>query len=494
MSVNEFEQQVQQKMTELQLRPSAEVWEEVERRIRKEKKRRRIIFWFFIFGALFLGGTGWWITNLKYEGTANNLTINTNNKPVENKPTEEISTANIRIDSTSIGLQNKKISENDKVENNLIKTPQIPRVTNKTQSIPVEKLSFKKKDVKTNLRIEKLTIDKIATTEIETAQITHPQQTAVSGNGIQTNSDTTQSLLANGIDQKTNISPIQTVEKKEDIQTAVTNENESIISKKNDSAITNDVKTIAPIKIDKNKKWEWGITSGIGLSGITEGNSIFAREKSYMVNSSQLINGGVFRGPISPVIYTVASPKNGVSWHLGVYGKRKFSKRTAIVTGINLSSYATIQQTGALVDSSRVFTDSRGTTVANNYYLNGAVNSYSNHYYYLQLPIYYHWQLNKGNKFPLYFQNGLSLGFLAGSDAIVYNDLANVFYRNNKQLNKFQLSYQSGLFTNIFKQTKMPLSVGVLFNYSISKLQKENSIENKHLTSFGIQLGWKLKK
>jgi hypothetical protein len=40
MPVNEFEKQVQQKMDELQLRPSTEVWEEVEKRIRKEKKRR----------------------------------------------------------------------------------------------------------------------------------------------------------------------------------------------------------------------------------------------------------------------------------------------------------------------------------------------------------------------------------------------------------------------------------------------------------------------
>lgn len=494
MSVNEFEQQVQQKMTELQLRPSAEVWEEVEKRIRKEKKRRRIIFWFFIFGTLLLGGTGWWITNLKYEGTTDNLTINTNNKPVDNKPAEEISIANVKIDSTNIGLQNKKIRENDTIENNQLKTSQIPTTTNKTQSIPVGKLIFKKKDVKISLRTAKLTIDKIATTEIETAEITRPQQTAVSGNSIQTNFDITQSLLANGIDQKTNLSSIQTVEKENNDLTAVTTKNESIISKKNDSVVASDVKDIAPIKIDKSKKWEWGITSGIGLSGISEGHSIFAREKSYMVNSSQLINAGVFRGPISPVIYTVASPKNGVSWHLGIYGKKKLTKRTAISTGINLSSYATIQQTGVIEDSSRVFTDSRGTTVVNNYYLNGTVNSYSNHYYYLQLPIYYHWQLNKGNKFPLYFQNGLSLGFLAGSDAIVYNDLANVFYQNNKQLNKFQLSYQSGLFTNIFKQTKKPLSVGMLFNYSISKLQKENSIENKHLTSFGIQLGWKLMK
>ncbi|MBK5272179.1 MAG: hypothetical protein JJE22_14310, partial [Bacteroidia bacterium] len=53
MPANEFEKKVQQRMEQLNLAPSDEVWLEVERRIRKEKKRRRFIIWFFLFGALF---------------------------------------------------------------------------------------------------------------------------------------------------------------------------------------------------------------------------------------------------------------------------------------------------------------------------------------------------------------------------------------------------------------------------------------------------------
>ena len=62
MSANNFENNIQQKLDELRLKPTEEVWLEVERRIR-EKKRRRIIFWFLLPGLLVLGGGGWWVIN-----------------------------------------------------------------------------------------------------------------------------------------------------------------------------------------------------------------------------------------------------------------------------------------------------------------------------------------------------------------------------------------------------------------------------------------------
>ena len=62
MSVNNFENNVQQKLDELRLRPTEQVWLEVERRIR-EKKRRRVIFWFLLPGILLLGGGTWLMLN-----------------------------------------------------------------------------------------------------------------------------------------------------------------------------------------------------------------------------------------------------------------------------------------------------------------------------------------------------------------------------------------------------------------------------------------------
>src|SRR5688572_16358608 len=64
MPVNEFEKQVQQKLNELQLRPTPAVWTEVEKQIRKEKKRRRIIIFWWLLPVLLTGGIAtWYFTN-----------------------------------------------------------------------------------------------------------------------------------------------------------------------------------------------------------------------------------------------------------------------------------------------------------------------------------------------------------------------------------------------------------------------------------------------
>ena len=60
MQEQNFEKQVQLKMEELNLTPSAPVWQKVEKEIRKKKDRRRLILWLFLF-LLVGGGTATWL-------------------------------------------------------------------------------------------------------------------------------------------------------------------------------------------------------------------------------------------------------------------------------------------------------------------------------------------------------------------------------------------------------------------------------------------------
>ena len=72
---NEFEKQVQQKMEELDLVPSAPVWQKIEAQIRQKKDRRRLILWIPMLLILLLGGT-WWLsqTNEKSEAVSHTAT------------------------------------------------------------------------------------------------------------------------------------------------------------------------------------------------------------------------------------------------------------------------------------------------------------------------------------------------------------------------------------------------------------------------------------
>ena len=58
MPENEFEKKIQGRLDSLSLEPSPAVWQEVELRIRKDKRKRRWLIWLPLAAAL---GTGMWL-------------------------------------------------------------------------------------------------------------------------------------------------------------------------------------------------------------------------------------------------------------------------------------------------------------------------------------------------------------------------------------------------------------------------------------------------
>jgi len=155
--------------------------------------------------------------------------------------------------------------------------------------------------------------------------------------------------------------------------------------------------------------------------------------------------------------------------------------------GLSFSSFASPQPTGS-------FADSAISADANGFYKSGNSSLYTNRYYYLQIPVMFHWQVNKGKRFPLVWQNGFSPSFLLGSNALIYNPSRNIFYRDRTSLNKVQLAFRSGLYSQFGTASKHPFSAGLFFNYNLTGLQKEYQYDRNHLLSFGVQLMMQLKK
>src|SRR6185503_15068047 len=92
MPANEFEKQVQDRLDDFQLSPSASVWKNVEAQIRK-KKRRRVFF--FLLLPLALGllsySVYYFLNSGERTGTAQqDVTLNKNNSTTTNtdKPAE----------------------------------------------------------------------------------------------------------------------------------------------------------------------------------------------------------------------------------------------------------------------------------------------------------------------------------------------------------------------------------------------------------------------
>ena len=61
MSNEFFEKKLEQELKGLHIQPSAAVWQQVEKRIQKERKRR-IIFWWIFSSSILIAGTGIWLT------------------------------------------------------------------------------------------------------------------------------------------------------------------------------------------------------------------------------------------------------------------------------------------------------------------------------------------------------------------------------------------------------------------------------------------------
>ena len=61
MSNELFEKKLEQELKGLHIQPSAAVWQQVEKRIQKERKRK-IIFWWIFSSSILIAGTGIWLT------------------------------------------------------------------------------------------------------------------------------------------------------------------------------------------------------------------------------------------------------------------------------------------------------------------------------------------------------------------------------------------------------------------------------------------------
>jgi hypothetical protein len=436
MPVNDFEKQVQQKMDELQLRPSAEVWEEVEKRIRKEKKRRWFILWVFIFGVLLLGGTGWWLTaGNKDDVTDNNVA----SQRTTNRTGDE--TANTKKETIS----GKTNENNDKVKSEIVEdamptkretTTETAITSDKSELVPVQI----RKEIRNENRIESPVTGSLKSKKVRKDRNLLPDVSKENQVFVVKNKPDADSLIKTdkviAADINTTIKDAAADSESVVINIArVVTERDTIVALTvKDSLAVTQTKAISKkdtIKTKKNK-WEIGINAMAGTSNKSDGISIFGMEKSL---DAANINNSAGSGGQS-VITQPAEPGNGFSWQMGVYAKRKLTVRTSLSIGLVFSSYSTTQLTGAFVDSLRVYNNNLYSSSVRDFYRSGTGSAYQNHYYYLQLPVSFHWQINKGRKLPLVFQNGLSTGFFIGSDALVYNAGSNVLIKYSSPINQ----------------------------------------------------------
>lgn len=483
MQKNEFEKNVQQRMDDLQLYPSAELWPEVERRIRKERKRRWFIFW-FLFPILLIG-TG---TAIYFLSTNNKKSISQNDpqkkieQPIQQLDTMKEKKEPVNNDQPVIAINGEKIPMDDPKKN---ETVVITKTNNDTKQQPEKnKTILIKKNDPSQVVIDKR--DGARKRKQKNDVVNVPVTTTDIPKTKQEDSPAIEIV---------SVSPDVKKEKKEDQPVSVTdttNNSSAIVDNiipPVDSVKTDLSKPILaiadsnnnnskprPLAKKKPSKWEFGFTFNAGLSNRAGGVNLFASEKS--LNFS--IPGGSVPGPTpSPTRLTIPNSNAGIFLETGIYAKLSIRKKTAVSFGLIVSSFGMKQPTEG----------SGGPAALASY-----VPFYNNRYYYLQFPIQYHWQINKGKKIPLVWQNGLSPALLFASNAVVYDDASNTFRRRNSSLNKGALFFNSGLYGRFGERSHHPFSAGLLLNYQLTGLQHADQYKRNQLLSVGIQFIKPLKK
>lgn len=469
MPENEFEKQVQQRLDSLQLRPSGEVWDEVERRIRRERKRRLILIWFAFAFLLLTGATSWYFysssKNIEqkigrmsaaekpaaspadqlHNFSANKPAIHTSNLPVGASMDSSVSAAQNPTASTRTVLTRKAKSAQSAL------TPEIVTAKTKHEAPSGRDGSnyLPQKNIEDDSRIGSAT--KQQSTEIpDTAQAT-----SASVNHTTTEHDS--------ISKKSAAS-----NKKDTVQTRVI--------------------TAASRKKGKQKHWELSVYATAGQSGLVKN---FAAAFKRTESEPMLSPGGYPNAMIAASGRPqVPSPESRFAWQLGLTAKRSLSRRISLSAGIQVSQLTLQQKTGILFNGPSMSITSTGRDSTGRYYWNGTTADHLNHYTLVQLPVGIHWQLTNGKKAPLFWQNGLTPGFIVHSNAIIFDPATNIFYKDQKSTRSFQVAFNSGLYLRIANGSKHPLTIGASMDYHLGTLLKKPETPLNHLLGVGVRVGW----
>lgn len=502
MRDNAFDKGVQDKMEEFRLSPSTPVWPEVERRIRERKRRRILIFWFCLAGLLLTGSGAWWLLNEKSvtpaipvaekskvtaqpEINKTEATIyktGQSDSPVE---TGAASTTNRHQSTTAIKAESSSSKTNN---NNTVPNTTQNNLQRTVNTVPLKKsATVSVADDQDNLQVTAMNGKKTK----RGAPVKNKQAVADSKQVPQATTlvSAPDPIITTPVvihDPQMVVAPVPSLAINNDQPVHKT---DTVLHAKPD-----EVKPAVPAtKPQKGaRKWQTGFALAFGEAKLTESRFSLFSMKSFDALQSGVSTGN---GNFSNSSFADSLPLKGPAFHAGVFAKRKMGKKTAFSIGLNLAFYSGKQRVGAYIDSVRQLTNYFNTSTTGGFYRSGSGDWYTNKYYYLQMPLLLHWQINKGNKLPpLEWENGFVPSFLTGSRALVYDPASSIFFRDKAVYNRFSLVYQTGFTATFANRTRHPLTAGIYYNYHVSKLQGVHPPDFNHQSSYGFQFRWILRK
>ncbi|MES1198124.1 MAG: hypothetical protein ABUL41_02500 [Chitinophagaceae bacterium] len=488
MSANEFEKKVQQKLEELKLSPSAGVWEEVEKRIRKEKKRRIFILLFFLFGALLLAGgiiiTKWTENNkIVKTGTIDQKIDKTNPVSIPSQK-ESIKETKPEINKSDEAVaENNQTEEprptiNDKKETKITLTERIKSISAEdkllTKNTPPKSVRTNEPEVKKEVvknkpvidqGIETLAIvknDPIVTSDKPTDSLHIADIAKESGNKIETSQ--------NHYFDKPDSSGIN---KQDSLKSIVENINDSI------ATVTTESKPLQQNK--KTKKWSFSFMLKAGRSNIAEGVKFF--DGNVYADASLYSSPASSPGSGTPQYYYASPVSPSGSYGTGIFAKHPISKRLDLNFGLSYSYFSNKMNVGSRIDSSFLYNSS---VALRNFYRPSATGSqaYKNQYHFIRLSSGLSWRFINSKKFQLSWDNELSYDRLLSSNALRFDSNLPGYYKDVSALTRNHIFLTTGLSVPILKR----FEINPYTAWSLTHVWRTTSTSKTIFTDYGIRI------
>jgi Outer membrane protein beta-barrel domain len=476
MQENEFEKKVRGLMDDLEIAPSAPVWDYVEKRIPKSNRRRRFIAFFLLLAGFAVCGYFF------YYKFSDNSTRNT----IAAVPPQVI-TAEKSKDANTVNDNSSKTgaaaSTNDEA-------------THKTLTVV---LPGKEKPL--------ATIQNPPAINVQTTKEQKQEMNAVNGKIAETEDE---NIITAG---KAETPVLPPPENRDAIVSETAKDNSSIdipdkkVMVQPDTTSTVSIQTkdtaqqqtkqlIKPVL--HNKKLQWGISAFYGKSDVVQNIAdIGGAEKSYAWDGNLNTGSGNGNNINDSVRYDNQS-KNVIArsaYSIGINIRKPLSARSSIITGIEFMHMNTQIQTGMPKDSTAVFyyNNSQTATRLENFYRPGIGSTRINKYTVIQVPVLFNYQLNKNSKLPLGLDAGLSVSRVIASNALVYDSYNLAYYENKDLLRKTQVHFLAGFNTSITFRNSSSLILGPQLQYGLTGLVKNNS-SAQHFFAWGLHARYFIKK
>jgi hypothetical protein len=254
------------------------------------------------------------------------------------------------------------------------------------------------------------------------------------------------------------------------------------------------VKTVVSGLPVPKRPWMAGFAGGAGLSSVHEtsvGKAASNASYSLLPISSRNANSASYGASVGKRYASDIKPD--LSYWAGVFAEKPLSARWSVDLGLNLHYYSVKLHGQQVSNSFAPASASLITSSSITYTASGAAGSgsegeqsYTNRYYYLELPVAVQWKVNQNPMLPIFWRAGVVVSYLMASDALYYDDLSGSFYRDNAVARKVQASVASGLMVGL-PVRGVRIQAGPEVQYGLTSMLSTGS-SNSHLFYGGMRV------